>query len=136
MPKSMPHTVNNALRKGSWSMQAHMFLAAIQNALKKLPAYNQTIYRGISIEKEQQAQYVTGNVVEWKGFSSCGKSSHFGGNTIFTITPKGGFRDLGKMNPGEAGGEVLGSPGTLMKVTKVEGHPGGSMKVWVEELGF
>jgi hypothetical protein len=129
------HTVNNAMRKGSWSMQTHIFLAAIQNALKKLPAYNETLHRGISVDKQQQAEYFAGNVVPWKAFSSCGKSSHFSGNVQFTITPKGGFRDLGKMNPGECGGEVLGLARTTMKVTKVEGSPGGSMKVWVEEMG-
>ena len=99
----------------------------------------QPVQRGFNLTATQQEAYQTGNVVMWDAFSSCGKTSHFGGkNMVAYVTPlpagKTRFHDLGSINPHEAGGEVLAMAHTPIRVDKVEGTPGGKMKVWVTEM--
>jgi len=129
---------NRQLREGVWDMKTHVFAAAIQKALTKLPAYNEVLKRGFTAKTTEQSQYEVGKIVHWNAFSSCGKSSSFGGNMQCTITPLAGdktrARDLGPMNPSEAGGEVLYMAKSSFKVSKVQGSPGGSMHVWLDEV--
>jgi hypothetical protein len=130
---------NEELRKGNWSMQTHTFARAIQTALNKLPIYTDVLKRGFNLvnSKDQEIYTEVGSVVNWPAFSSCGKSSSFSGNMQCTITPLPSntrARDLGPMNPTEKGGEVLYMANSTFKVTKVQGKPGGSMHVWLDEV--
>ena len=130
--------INEQLRKGFWDIRTHVFANAVNAALAKLPAYNKALKRGIGLTTNEQGQYKEGQIVLWNAFSSCGKSGSFNKNTICHITPlqtdKTRFRDLGKLNPHEAGGEVLGMARSALKVTKSEGSPGGKMNVWLQEV--
>lgn len=126
--------LNEQLRTAkSWDTNTVLVAAAVQTGIKALPVYTKEIYRGIKLSAEDQARYVPGHSVMWKAFSSCGKTSSFSGNTQFVITPKVHFHDLGALNPGEHGGEVLGEAKISVHVVKVEGKPGGNMKIWVED---
>jgi hypothetical protein len=135
-----PHAydANAKLRSGYWDMRTHVFANAIQKGLSKLPAYHATVKRGFTTSTEDQGNYVPGKIVFWHAFSSCGKQNSFGGNMQCIITPLPGSetraKDLGPFNPTETGGEVLYMAHSAFKVTKVEGKPGGTMHVWLEEV--
>jgi hypothetical protein len=132
------YAANAKLRSGVWDDKTHVFANAINTALTKMPPYVGTIYRGFTADTETQATYVPGAIIQWHGFSSCGKSGSFGGNMQCTIEPlpphKTRAKDLGKFNPSEAGGEVLIKAHTPVKVIKVEGKPGGTMHVHLKEV--
>lgn len=125
--------VNKALRDGSWSLKQHMYVNAVNKALKKLPSYAGVTKRGTQLDTSIQALYVEGNVVEERAFTSTSKNQGWSGNTNYVIQGKSG-RDVQSFSnhPGEA--EVLYPARTFFRVEKVEGKPGGQMTVHLKEV--
>jgi hypothetical protein len=107
----------------------------VNSALQKMPKYEGELYRGTGLTDVQQAVYKEGNIVEERSLTSTSKTKGWSGNTQYTITAIGQRgSDITNLSyhPGE--GEVLFSARTFFRVDKVEGKPGGNMRVWMTEM--
>lgn len=127
--------VNSALRSGTWTEAQHEYVRQVNKALRAMPSYTGTVKRGTKLSAGDQAKYVVGNVVEERAFTSTSVTKPWGGNTQYTIKAIGKHgADIKKLSnhPGE--NEVLFSARTFFRVTKVEGQPGGTMHVHMEEM--
>lgn len=130
--------VNAALRKGSWTEQEHAYNKVLNSALRKMPPFSGTVWRGASLGTEAQKAYVVGNIVEERAFTSTSTSSNHSqttkGNTRYVITAKGRRgANIRKLSHHGSENEVLFQSRTFFKVTQVQGTPGGPMTVHMEE---
>jgi phage-related protein (TIGR01555 family) len=125
--------VNKALRKGSWTLQQHLYTNTVNRALKKLPSYTETTKRGTELDVAHQSLYVEGHVVEERAFTSTSKGKGWGGNTQYVIQGKSG-RDVQAISNHKSEAEVLYPARTFFRVTKVKGKPGGQMTVHMTEV--
>lgn len=128
-------SVNAALRKGSWSVKQHVYVNTVNKALKKMPSYTGETKRHASLDTSVQALYQVGHVVEERAFTSTSKNKdwNWGGNTHYIVKGKSG-RDVSSISLHSGEGEVLYPARTFFKVTKVEGKPGQTMTVHMEEV--
>lgn len=127
--------INSALRTGTWTVAQHVYAKMVNKALRAMPTYTGTVRRGAHLSPEEQAKYVVGNVTEERAFTSTSISKPFGGNTNFVITAIGANGAHVKKLSNHAGeDEVLFAARTFFKVTKVDGAPGGTMTVHMEEM--
>jgi|GEM_PF-311641 len=130
-------SINAALRSGTWSVAQHVYTKMVNKALAAMPAFTGEVKRGASLQADQQAKYVVGNVVPEMAFTSTASSGGgFGGNTRFHIKAIGKRgASIMKLSNHSSENEVLFQARTHFKVTKVQGKPGGGeMQVWMEEL--
>ena len=107
----------------------------MNKALQSMPKYQGVAKRGTSLPSDEQAKYKVGHVVQEHGFTSSSPTKPWSGNTQYTITAigkRGAHIKKLSSHPGED--EVVFSARTYFKVTKVDGVPGGSMHVHMEEL--
>jgi hypothetical protein len=127
--------VNAKLRSGSWTTAQHVYARMVNKALQKMPAYKGVVKRGATLGADVQKLYQVGHVVEERAFTSTSQSNPFGGNTKFVVTAVGKRgAHIKKLSHYTSEDEVLFCARTFFKVTKVEGSPGGSMTVHMEEM--
>lgn len=112
--------------------------ALAADGLGKLPPYKGIVYRGTSLTRKQQAQYIPGAIVQDAGFVSaaCSNFGAFAGNTQYVIQSHQGV-DVDKISANEGEKEVLFAPNTKFKVTGVERENLGSysqLTVYMEEI--
>jgi uncharacterized protein len=127
--------INAALRDGvSWTAKQQVYVKLMNKALKAMPTFTGVTKRGTSLTAAAQANYVVGNVVEERAFTSTSPTSPFGGNTSFTITAIGKrAAHVKKLSNHSSENEVIFSARTFFHVDKVE-TKGGVMHVHMTEI--
>jgi hypothetical protein len=113
--------LNSALRSDVLDVSQHARVAAINNALEKLPAYQGPVIRGTNLPPEVLDQYRAGEIIKEDAFLSTStntavaRSPSFAGNVEFRILSSSG-RDISSVSmfPGEQ--EVLFPSGTTFYV--------------------
>lgn len=126
--------VNASLRAGAWTKAQHAYVAIGNAALSKMPAHTGMLNRHTNLSAEDQARYLEGHIVQEPSFTSTSTAHVFGGNTTFVVKAIGKRgHNIKKLSnhPGE--NEVLFRARTHFHVSKVEGKPGGEMKIHLEE---
>lgn len=128
--------LNAALRSGKLTDGQREHVAMLNEAVAALPRYEGPAQSGATLTAAQQAVYKPGAVVKPREFVSASIDKQVRtGNTQFAIEATGRRgADVTKLSnhPGEH--EVLFPSGSAFRVGKVEGEPGGNMKVWMEEV--
>lgn len=128
--------LNAALRSGKLTDGQREHVAMLNEAVAALPRYEGPAQSGATLTAAQQAVYKPGAVVKPREFVSASIDKQVRtGNTQFAIEATGRRgADVTKLSnhPGEH--EVLFPSGSAFRVGKVEGEPGGDMKVWMEEV--
>jgi len=72
------------------------WILQLNSCMRKLPHFEQKAYRGTRLDKDDIAQYKTGEMFIWAPFVSASRdiTRCFGGNVIFEITNQEHFRGL------------------------------------------
>lgn len=118
--------INSALRKGQYTEQDWKHVAALNDALDKLPSHNDSVvYRKVG-KYEVAEFYAPGMVVEERAFMSTTKNTDVGGKVVFKIKTKSerssakSIENLSHYGPGTGNNEkeVLFKSGTRFRVTK------------------
>ena len=127
--------INSALRDGvSWTAAQQVYVKLMNKALKSMPTYTGVTKRGTSLTAEKQADYVAGNVVEERAFTSTSPTSPWSGNTQFTINAIGKrAAHVKKLSSHGSENEVVFSARTFFHVDKVE-KKNGVMHVTMTEI--
>jgi hypothetical protein len=120
--------LNQALRSDALDASQHARVAALHNALDKLPAYQGPVIRGTNLPREVLDQYRPGEIITEDAFLSTttntaiARSPTFAGNVEFRILSNTG-RDISSfsMFPGEQ--EVLFPAGTRFYIVSKELDP-------------
>ena len=120
--------LNQALRSDALDASQHARVAALHNALDKLPAYQGPVIRGTNLPPEVVDQYRPGEIITEDAFLSTttntaiARSPTFAGNVEFRILSNTG-RDISSfsMFPGEQ--EVLFPAGTRFYIVSKELDP-------------
>lgn len=116
--------VNSMLRAGSITEQSYYFARNLSDALKKLPDWVGTSYRGTNITPPQADKYKPGYVVFEHQFTSSSKSHSTGsgwGKIRFIIEGKGG-KDVSQISRHPSENEILYDMNSVFRVTKREGN--------------
>ena len=86
--------LNKALREKDSSVEAHNDYVAkspvvdyVISGLEKLPSYEGTVFRGLTLKPEQLEEYTVGATIENKAFTSTSKENDlsFSGNVVLTL---------------------------------------------------
>jgi SPP1 gp7 family putative phage head morphogenesis protein len=127
---------NRKLRLGQVGKDYEDFRDLLNLALDKLPAYDKTVYRGLTLSDDIiQGDYSPGSVVEWKAFSSTTTnakvaSENFQGNVFMEIRNSGGRDVAHTSHYGDEEAEVLMKAGSRVRVISRELVAMGGQKVW------
>lgn len=99
---------------------------------KSEKAYDLT--RNTHLSAEQQAEYLSGHVVQEHALMSTSTGNVFSGNTKFKVTATGKRgASIQKLSHYTGEKEVLFAAKTFFHVDKVEGTPGGQMTIYMTE---
>ena len=111
------------------------YLESSVAGLEKLPSYEGTVYRGVTLSPESIAKYVPGETVVESAFTSTSKTmgTSFPGNTKFVIQSLEG-KDVSLLSkyPGEQ--EILFRPGSPFKVLSKTTDASGKTTIFLKEI--
>jgi hypothetical protein len=144
--ESLYYILNNALRTVDRAILKpwFLYLKLILTALSRLPSIQNTVYRGIKCQNENEHEkYRTGCDIVWWGFSSCSVSKEIsekeqflgqtGRRILFVINCIKG-KDIGNHSYFKIESEVLLLPATKFKVIKCEDGGDGLYVIHLEEI--
>ena len=115
--------LNSALRSDALDASQHARVAALNNALEKLPAHDGPVVRGSNLPPDVLARYQPGEVITEKAFLSTttdpavATSPAFAGNVEFRILSSTG-RDISSVSLIPEEQEILFRAGTKFYVRK------------------
>ena len=128
-------SINSGLRDGvSWTAAQQVYVKLMNKALKAMPTFTGVTKRGTSLTAAKQKDYVVGNVVEERAFTSTSPTKPWSGNTQFTINAIGKRgAHVKKLSSHGSENEVVFAARTFFHVDKVE-TKNGTMHVTMTEI--
>lgn len=134
--------INKRLRSETMDDEFYAFTLILCSALNKKPSFEGTVYRVAKLSKDIQSQYIEGEIVTEKAFTSSSQTKsgikNFIGvqkmNTYFTIKSLTG-KDISQESGRPEEKEILFPAGTQFMVKKVKkSFFGDDLNIWLEEI--
>ena len=122
-PNDLHRTVNDTLWSGAFNQEITTFSTFLDSALRKLPRFLGTVYRGSTTNlasREFLEKYRPGEIVMWPGFASTtrNRALAYVGNVLFRIESLSG-RSLYGYSADDSEEEVLFGTGARYRVADV-----------------